>query len=66
MENKTIADFQGKWTATINYDPPLVSKSFVLNVDSNGVITGKETSTLEGNIYDQEITFSGCLTGNAP
>ncbi|MGZ3802553.1 MAG: hypothetical protein ACXVCL_20520, partial [Bdellovibrio sp.] len=62
MENKTIADFQGKWTATINYEPPIVSKSFVLNIDNNGTITGRETVTLEGNIYDQEINFSGKLT----
>jgi hypothetical protein len=62
MENKTIADFQGKWTAKINYELPIVSKSFVLNVDNNGAISGKETVTLEGNIHDQEINFTGKLT----
>lgn len=62
MKNKTIADFQGKWTATLNYQPPIVSKSFVLNVESDGSISGKETVTLEGNLYDQEIIFSGRLS----
>jgi len=62
MENKTILDFQGKWTAKINYEPPIVSKSFILNIDASGNISGKETVTIEGNIYDQTINFSGNLT----
>ena len=62
MKNKTILDFQGKWTAKINYEPPIVSKSFILNVDASGNISGTETVTIEGNIYDQTINFSGNLT----
>lgn len=62
MENKTISDFRGKWTATINYNPPIISKSCILNIDDYGNVSGTETVTLEGNIYDQEIRFLGKLT----
>ncbi len=62
MKNKTISDFQGRWTAIINYDPPIGSKSFILNVDADGnIISGTEIATLEDNI-DQNISFSGSLT----
>jgi len=62
MQNKTVSDFQGKWTAIINYHPPIISKSCILNIDALGNVSGTEIVTLEGNIADQEIKFSGKLT----
>lgn len=64
MRNKTSLDFQGRWVAKINYHPPIVSKSFILNIDTEGNVCGNETVTLEGNIADQEIKFSGKLIYN--
>ena len=61
MENKKISDFQGTWNATLNYPLPIAHKSCILKIDNLGNVSGTETATIEDNLIDQEIKFSGLL-----